>query len=194
MNCYDVLLVSTWCSGLPLKSDIHYWPMINHRCVLCSEFCPWVFIATHWMVTNWSNLEACLRSVRWLKVRADLNRLKHLEIISSNNWRSSTVIRTSDLLDSGGGGGLLPYQLCRLPCPTSNLYILWLSKQTNIVHQLSTLFWDKWRNGIASILQATTHFGAIIWISLLWNYKQRKPSFKMLNKLVTLKTDVNHII
>jgi hypothetical protein len=40
----------------------------------------------HWTVTNWSGLEACLRSVRWFKVRADLNTLNHLEVIWSTNF------------------------------------------------------------------------------------------------------------
>ncbi len=41
----------------------------------------WLFITTlHWTVTSWSTLEACLRSVRWLKVRVDLNTLNHLEV------------------------------------------------------------------------------------------------------------------
>ncbi len=81
----------------------------------------WLFITTlHWTVTNWSSLEACLRSVRWFKVRADLITLNHLEVIwstepiciiryfssdnNSNKQRSNetlvgAVIRTSDLQD-----------------------------------------------------------------------------------------------
>jgi hypothetical protein len=44
----------------------------------------WLFITTlHWTVTNWSSLEAFLQSVRWFKVRADLNTLNHLEVIWS---------------------------------------------------------------------------------------------------------------
>jgi hypothetical protein len=53
----------------------HYglWSIIDACCVF--NLCPWVFIATQWMVTHWSSLEACLRSISWFKVQADLNTL-----------------------------------------------------------------------------------------------------------------------
>jgi hypothetical protein len=86
----------------------------------------WIFVhgyllpSTNW--TNWSSLEACLQSVKWFKVRVDLNTFNHLKVIwskpyetyvqldifcpsfKSNNQRSNEIsvcakIRTYDLLD-----------------------------------------------------------------------------------------------
>jgi hypothetical protein len=44
----------------------------------------WLFIITLlWTVTNWSSLETCTRSVRWLKLRAYLNTMNQLKVIWS---------------------------------------------------------------------------------------------------------------
>jgi hypothetical protein len=101
-----------------------YWPWsIVDVCCVVNQDCVIFTTTLHWTVTIWSSLEACLQSVRWLKVRADLNTLNHFEVswstepilniciiryfssvINSNKRRSNetlvgVVIQTSDLRD-----------------------------------------------------------------------------------------------
>jgi hypothetical protein len=74
------------------KIDESWWCVINVM---------WLLILTlHWTVTNWSSLETSLQSVRWFKVRADLNTLNQLQVIWSTEptwniciiWNFSSVI------------------------------------------------------------------------------------------------------
>jgi hypothetical protein len=51
----------------------------------CESICLRVFIAMPLRLTNWSSLETCLWSVRWFKLRADLNKLNHLKVILRSN-------------------------------------------------------------------------------------------------------------
>jgi hypothetical protein len=76
------------------------WSMLDVCCVV--NLCPGVFIAVHWTVTNWSSLEACLQSVGWFKVWADLNRLNHLKVIWSNKpiWNISIIQYFSSVINS----------------------------------------------------------------------------------------------
>jgi hypothetical protein len=72
------------CVHMMQRPSSEEWPMIYSRCVLWIKIA-WLFITMlHWTVTIWSSLEACLRSVSWFKVRADLNTLNHLKVIWSN--------------------------------------------------------------------------------------------------------------
>jgi hypothetical protein len=66
------------------------------------NLCPWVFIATHWTVAKWSSLEACLGSVRWFEMRADLNMLNHLEVIWSIKpvWNICIIWYFSSIINS----------------------------------------------------------------------------------------------
>jgi hypothetical protein len=88
---FDFLLVSMWCSSLPLKSRIL---LLAHDSSFMSIglwiVCLWVFIAARCTLTNWSSLEDCLGSVRWFKVRVDLNTLNHLKVI----WRTEPIWNT----------------------------------------------------------------------------------------------------
>jgi hypothetical protein len=84
----------------PCNAAAFFWRLAYHNrpvihvdvcCVV--NLCLCVFIATHWTVTNWSTLEACLQSVRLFKVRADLNTLNHLEVIWSKKpmWNKCII-------------------------------------------------------------------------------------------------------
>ncbi len=139
MSCFCHLM--NWPSSEELHIAIGPWSIIDACCVM--NLCPWVFIAIHWTVTNWSSLQPCLPSVRWFKVRADLNMLNHLEmiwstkpiwnifiiwyflsVINSNNWCSNEIlvgveIWTSDLQERRWAR----YQLSYAPTLSNILYI-----------------------------------------------------------------------
>jgi hypothetical protein len=72
-------LVRVACSCCLWKINESWWCVINVT---------WLFIITlHWMVTNWSSLETCLRSVIWFKVQTDLNTLSYLKV----SWSTKPI-------------------------------------------------------------------------------------------------------
>jgi hypothetical protein len=74
--------------------------LVHRRWVLFASWAlgSWLFIATHWMVTNCSSLETCLKSfLRWANVQADLNMwpnclLRNTSNLPWNRWISWSIL------------------------------------------------------------------------------------------------------
>jgi hypothetical protein len=64
-----------------LKNGILLFGLVHQRWVLFATQThgSWLFIATYWVVTNWSSLETCLHSfLGWANIWADLNNLTQM--------------------------------------------------------------------------------------------------------------------
>ncbi len=137
------------------------WSIEDGCCFV--NLCPGVFIATHLTVTNWSSLEACLRSVGWFKVWVDLNMLNHVKVIQCTEpiWNICIIWYFSSVINSNNhalaekmlvGAKIQTYDLqdgrrarYQLSYAASLLDMISKLQLTNYVLRLVTKIYPTWR-------------------------------------------------